>query len=82
MRFEYVEVVVFGKQVHLVRSVEVFALAILASFQHTGPDDDILFVVHHGVELLRGQAQEVANFVGKRTEVPDMSHGYYEFDMS
>ena len=32
LRFENVEVLIFGKQVHLVRAVKVFALAILAAF--------------------------------------------------
>ena len=71
-----------GQQVVLVGAVEVETLGVLASFEQTGLDDGILLIVDDGIELLGGHSEQVANLVGQRAEVPDMSHGDDEFDVT
>ncbi len=60
---EHIEVFLLGEELHLFHSLG-----------HTGIDHDIALVINHGIELLGGQTQQVAYLIGKRTEVPDMSH--------
>ena len=45
-------------------------------------DDDIALIVDHGLELLGGKAQQVTDLVGKRAEVPDVSHRHYQLDVT
>ena len=48
----------------------------------SGIDHDITLVVDHGVELLGGESEKVTNLVGERAEVPDMSYGHNELDVT
>ena len=58
-----VEILFFGKKLQLFHT-----------FGNAGVDYHVAFVVNHRVEFLRGQAEEVTNLIGKRTEVPDVRY--------
>src|SRR5690554_6558874 len=49
---------------------------------NTGIDDHVTFVINDGVELLGGQSQQVADFIGQRTEVPDVGNGNHQGNVS
>ena len=61
---EDVEVFLFGEEVH-----------VLDVFGDAGLDDDVAFVVNDRVELLRRQAEQVADLVGQGSEVPNVCDG-------
>ena len=50
--------------------------------EHTGLNHDITLVVDDHVELLGGNAQQVAHLVGQRTEVPNVRHRHHQGDVS
>ena len=70
----------------LVEDVEVFLLGEQVEtcdvLGHTGVDYDIALIVYYGVELLGGQAQQIADLVGQGAEVPDVSHGHHQLDVA
>ena len=47
------------------RAVELVALTVGHAFYHTGLYDDVFLVIHHRVELLGGESEQVANLVGQ-----------------
>ncbi len=75
--------VFFGKTVE---DVEIFVfgqkIETLHPFDVTRIDDDVALVVDYRVELLRRQTQQIADLVGERAEIPDMSHGHNQLDMA
>ena len=70
--FEEFEVLVFGEEVVDGNLVG----------QNTGLDDYVALIIYNGVELLGGDAKEVANLVGERTEIPDVGYGNDELDVA
>ena len=48
----------------------------------TGVDDDVALVVDNRLQLLGGDAQQVADFRRQRTEVPDVHHGNDQRDVA
>ena len=68
-----VQVLVFGEEVE----------NLYAFFsQGTGLNYDVPLVIDNLVELFCGQAQQVADFVGERLEVPDVGNGHHQFDVT
>ena len=47
---------------------------VLALLKRTGLKNNVTLVVDHRIQLLGRNAQEVADLVGERTEIPDMSY--------
>ena len=45
-------------------------------------ENDIAFVIDNRIELLRRQAQQIADFVRQRTEIPDVSNRHNELDVA
>ena len=54
----------------------------LEFLQRAGLKHDITLVINDGVELLGGHSEDVADLVGQGTEVPDMSHGHHQTDVT
>ena len=65
-----VQVFLFGEEVHVFRI-----------FSHTRLNDYVALVIDDRIQLLRRQAKQVADLVGQRPEVPNVSDGHDELDV-
>ena len=50
--------------------------------EHAGLDHHVALIINNGVELLGGDAEEVAHLIGQGTEIPDVCHGHNELDVT
>src|SRR5690242_10926431 len=77
--------VVFRKRVQNVQifffrqEVEIFYSVFFLSSR---VDNHVTLVINNQVKLLRGKSKEVADFVRKRTEIPDVRNRNNQTDMS
>ena len=69
--FDDVEILLFSEKVEF-----------FDAFDVAGVSDDVAFVVNDSIEFLRRQAEEIADFVRQRTEVPDVGNGNDELDVA
>ena len=87
------QIFLLGKQVELVDDIELAGLGqtllfgsalgkFLALAGLAGLDHHVALVINHGVELLAGQTQQVADLVGQGAEVPDVCHRHQQLDMA
>ena len=70
------QVFVFGEQ------IEFAHLLIVEHHTLSGIDNDVAFVVDNGIEFFGSHSEEVADFVGQRAEIPDVSHRHHELDVA
>ena len=68
---EDVQIFLFGEEVHI---IHIFSL--------TGLDNYVTLIVDDRIQLLGWQAKQVADLVGQRAEIPNVSHGNDELYMS
>ena len=64
------------------RTVVLVALLVGASFERTGLDNYVLLVVDNLIEFLCRHTEQIADFIRQRAEVPDVSYGHNELDVS
>ncbi len=76
-----VHILVLAQQVETLQWLRLLA-RLLGHLHVAGIDHDVALIVDHCIELLGGQAQQVAYLVGQRAEVPDMGHGHHQLDVA
>ncbi len=65
------------------RTIHVFStILVFLSFEDTRLDDNIFLIIDDGIKFLGWHTKQVANLIGQRTEIPDMSNGNNEFDVT
>src|SRR5690606_7999250 len=47
-----------------------------------GLDHDITLIIDDHVEFFGGQPQQISDFIGQGTEIPDMCHRHHQVDVS
>ncbi len=81
-----IEVLVFGR--NSFHDVEIFLLGKKVEIGYAvvgfdaGVDHHITLVINNGVEFFGLQSEQCSNFVGQRTEEPDMCYGNHQLNMS
>ena len=64
------------------RTVQLVAVLVGTSCKGTRLDNHIFLIVDYRVELLCRHAEQVANLVGQRTEIPDVCYRHHQLDVS
>ena len=77
-----VDVFLLGNQIELMGTIDLIAFGILTSLESTRFDHHIFLIIDHCVEFLRGHAQQITNLIGQTTEIPNMSDGHHQFDVT
>ena len=73
---ENVEILFLGEEVQVIDTV------LLEFLGRTGVHDHVFLVVDNRFELLRRNAEQVADLVGRRTEIPDVGDRHGQADVS
>ena len=68
-----VEIFLFCEQIQIVQSL---------LCQRTCLNDDIALIVNHHIEFFCRQTEQITNLVRQRLEIPYMSHGHNQLDVS
>ena len=67
-----VQILVFGQEIKHFQAVLVFYARL---------DNDVPLIINDLIQFFGGQAQQITDFVGQRTEVPDVCHRHYQFNV-
>ena len=73
-----VEVFLFSEKVELLKVHILF----LALEEGTRVDDHVTLIIDYGVQLLCRHSEQISNLIGQAAEIPDVSYGHYQLNVS